>query len=172
MKVYKKSQAMGPLFLHACFFAFLFALIFNPSFSQIQEKEWLEISKFVDGDTFWVKDSKGQEEKIRLIGIDAPEARRTGKKDIGHYGKEASAYLEKYIGEKRVRLELDVSRYDRYKRTLAYVYLEDGTFLNAHLVKEGYASVMTVPPNVRHADLFLKLQQEARKKKKGLWGMP
>ena len=163
---------MGSLFLRSFFFALLLALIFNPCFSQIQEKEWLEISKFVDGDTFWVKDAKGKEEKIRLIGIDAPEARRTGKKDIGHYGKEASAYVEKFIGEKRVRLEFDVSRYDRYKRTLAYVYLEDGTFLNAHLVKQGYASVMTVPPNVKYAELFVKLQREAREHKMGLWGMP
>ena len=163
---------MGSLFLRSFFFALFLALNFNPCFSQIQEKEWLEISKFVDGDTFWVKDAKGQEEKIRLIGIDAPEARRTGKKDVGHYGKEASAYVEKFIGEKRVRLEFDVGRYDRYKRTLAYVYLEDGTFLNAHLVKEGYASVMTVPPNVKYAELFVKLQRKARAHKRGLWSIP
>jgi len=52
---------------------------------------------------------------------------------------------------------------------LAYVYLEDGTFLNAHLVKNGYASVMTIPPNVKYADYFVKLQREARLNKRGLW---
>ena len=56
-----------------------------------------------------------------------------------------------------------------YGRTLAYVYLEDGTFLNAELVKQGYAMVMTVPPNVKYAHLFVKLQQEARENNRGLW---
>ncbi len=55
---------------------------------------------------------------------------------------------------------------DRYGRLLAYVYLEDGTFVNAWLVENGYAMVMTIPPNVRNQDVFLKLQREA---KRGLW---
>ena len=55
-------------------------------------------------------------------------------------------------------------------RILAYAYLEDGTFLNAYLVENGYAMVLTVPPNVKHTDLFLKLQQNARIQNKGLWG--
>jgi micrococcal nuclease len=163
---------MSLRFLPAFFLVFLFSFYFNQSYSQIREREWVEISKFVDGDTFWVMDSKGQKEKIRLIGIDAPEARKTGKKDIEQFGKEASTYVQRLLFDKKVRLEFDVGRYDRFKRTLAYVYLEDGTFLNAHLVKEGYATVMTVPPNVRHADLFVKLQQDARNNKKGLWAYP
>ncbi|MCK7536628.1 MAG: thermonuclease family protein [Marinilabiliales bacterium] len=48
-------------------------------------------------------------------------------------------------------------------------YLDDGTFVNADLVKKGYATVMTMPPNVRHADEFVKLAEKARKQKKGLW---
>ena len=101
--------------------------------------------------------------------MDAPESRKSGKKEIGYYGKESKAYVTQLLTGKKVRLEYDVSKYDRYKRTLAYVYLENGTFLNAFLIKNGYASVMTVPPNVRHADLFVQLQKEARDKKKGLW---
>lgn len=58
---------------------------------------------------------------------------------------------------------------DKYGRLLAYVYLEDGTFVNAWLVENGYAMVMTVPPNVRHQELFLRLQREAREAKRGLW---
>lgn len=69
-----------------------------------------------------------------------------------------------------MRLELDVDQMDRYGRTLAYVYLEDGTFLNAKLVEEGYAVIMTVPPNVKYVDLFIKLQKEARENRKGLCG--
>ncbi len=58
---------------------------------------------------------------------------------------------------------------DKYGRTLAYVYLEDGTFVNASLVEHGYAMVMTFPPNVKHEALFLRLQREAREQKRGLW---
>lgn len=58
---------------------------------------------------------------------------------------------------------------DKYGRLLAYVYLEDGPFVNAWLVQHGYAQVMTVPPNVKHQELFLKLQREAREARKGLW---
>jgi len=155
--------------------AFLFTLLFVFPLYELPvqvQYEWVEVSKFVDGDTFWITNSKGQQEKIRLIGVDAPESRRTGRKEIGYYGKEASAYVERMLDGKKIRLEYDVGKYDRYKRTLAYVYLQDGTFLNAHLVENGYAMVMTVPPNVKYADLFVKLQKEARKKKKGLWSMP
>lgn len=150
-------------------FLFTIPLLELPAQSQNQ---WVEVFKFVDGDTFWITNSKGQQEKIRLIGVDAPETRRTGKKEIGYYGKEASAYVFKLLDGKKIRLEYDVGKYDRYKRTLAYVYLEDGTFLNANLIENGYAMVMTVPPNVKYAELFVSLQREARGKKKGLWGMP
>jgi len=68
------------------------------------------------------------------------------------------------LKDQKVRLEYDVGKTDRYKRTLAYVYLEDGTFINAKLIKEGYATVMTIPPNVKYAELFVKLEQEAREK--------
>ena len=65
-----------------------------------------------------------------------------------------------------VKLELDVQPRDKYGRLLAYVYLSDGTMLNALLVQEGYAQVMTIPPNVKYQDLFLKLQREAREQGK------
>lgn len=135
-----------------------------------QEKQtFLPITKVVDGDTFWVMNAKGEEEKIRLIGVNSPEARRTGRTEIEYFGKESSDFAKKRLTGKRVRLEYDVQRYDRYRRTLAYVYLEDGTFFNALLVKEGYATVATFPPNVKFKSTFLKLEREARSRKKGLW---
>ena len=73
------------------------------------------------------------------------------------------------LKDQKVRLEYDVGKTDRYKRILAYVYLEDGTFINAKLIKEGFATVMTIPPNVKYAELFVMLEQEARKNDKGLW---
>ena len=82
---------------------------------------------------------------------------------------EAAEANRKLVNGKTVRLEFDVQEFDKYGRTLAYVYLEDGTFVNAWLVKNGYAMVMTVPPNVKYQDLFLKLQREAREQKRGMW---
>ena len=98
---------------------------------------------------------------VALLSCDAP--------DVQYYGKEAKVFLTNLILGKNVRLEFDVGKKDRYGRTLAYVYLEDGAFLNAELVKQGYAVIMTVPPNVKYADLFLQLQSKARDAKRGLW---
>lgn len=149
--------------------ATIFVLIFSSQSIAQNKSEFLEIAKFVDGDTFWVKHPGGEDEKIRFIGVNTPEARNTGRTQIEYFRKEASAYVKELLTGKKVRLEFDVQRYDRYKRTLAYIFLEDGTFLNAHLVKEGYATVATYPPNVKYVDLFTKLQREARKNNRGLW---
>ena len=73
------------------------------------------------------------------------------------------------LSGQRVKLVCDVDSLDPYGRTLAYVYLEDGTFINAELLKNGYAMVMTIPPNVKFADEFVRLQQDARINNKGLW---
>ncbi len=86
-------------------------------------------------------------------------------------------YLTKMLTGKKVRLVSDVDSLDKYGRTLYNVYLDNGTFVNAELLKNGYAVLLkngyavllTVPPNVAFADYFAKLQREARGKRKGLW---
>lgn len=78
--------------------------------------------------------------------------------------------MKQLLQGKRVRLVSDVDSLDQFGRTLAYVYLEDGTFVNAELIKGGYAVLMTIPPNVRFAEDFIALQREARRKNRGLWG--
>jgi len=139
--------------------------------------DFVKCIKVIDGDT--IKIATG--ENVRLIGVDTPESRRNkklyrdadrSKEDadaIIAMGKESAKYTTGLVLGKDVRLEFDVQKKDRYGRLLAYVYLEDGTFVNAELVKQGYASPMTVPPNVKYVDLFKKLYQEARENKKGLW---
>ena len=129
------------------------------------------VIKVIDGDTFWVDDGASQF-KVRFIGIDAPETRNTKFKKKGFYAGEAKEYVSKLTLNKQVKLVWDIQRMDRYQRALAYVYLEDGTFLNANLVENGYAVVSTFPPNVKHVDLFLKLQYDAREKQYGLWSLP
>ncbi len=84
-------------------------------------------------------------------------------------GKWAADFTRKLVEGKEVKLEFDVSQRDKYGRLLAYVYLTDGTFVNAEIIKQGFAQVMTIPPNVKHQDLFLRLQKEARENRRGLW---
>lgn len=132
-------------------------------------EEYYAVTKVIDGDTFWVDDGSEKGRKVRLIGVDAPETRRSARKAVGYYAKESREFLTNLLLKREVRLEFDAAPRDRYGRTLAYVYLRDGTFVNAELLKQGYAMVMTVPPNVRYAEDFLRLQVEARKRGKGLW---
>lgn len=130
------------------------------------EDGYRTVKRVIDGDTFVLENG----EKVRLTGVDAPESRNTGRKKIGYYGKESKAFLKQYLTGKKVRLEYDVTRTDRYNRTLAYVYMEDGTFLNAEIVRLGYATVYTYPPNVKYAELFVEMAMDARENERGLWG--
>lgn len=131
--------------------------------------DYYAVTRVVDGDTFWVDDGSEKGLKVRLIGVDAPETRRSARKEIGYYGEESKEYLTRLLLDNEVRLEYDVDRKDRYGRALAYAYLPDGTFVNETLIKQGYATVLTVPPNVQYADAFVRYQQQARKKGRGLW---
>lgn len=146
----------------------LFSFFSEAGFSQ-STTSLLLVTKVSDGDTFWVTHPSGKKEKIRLIGINTPEARNTGRTEVEYFGKEASAYAKQLLLNKQVRLEFDLQKYDRYKRTLAYAYLPSGTMVNALLVKEGYARAATYPPNVRYQETFQNLEKEARRAKRGLW---
>ncbi|MEZ5169262.1 MAG: thermonuclease family protein [Acidimicrobiia bacterium] len=124
------------------------------------------IERVVDGDTLVVAGGT----RIRLIGIDTPETVHPSK-PVECFGREASAVTEQLLAPgTEVRLVYDVERTDRYDRTLAYVYrLDDGLFVNAELLEQGYAQISTFPPNVAHVDEFRDLQTEAREEQRGLW---
>lgn len=122
-----------------------------------------------DGDTIRVKLDNGQELKVRLLGIDTPETHHPTK-PVGCYGPEASNFTKKMLSEKEVDLEYDVERYDKYGRTLAYVYL-NGERYNDILVKNGYAKSLTILPNKKYSFKLLQLELEAEKNKVGLWGV-
>lgn len=130
---------------------------------------FVSVTRVIDGDTFAIFNIYGSEEKIRLIGVNAPESRNSGKKKKEAFGEESKKYLTELLKNKRVKLEFDVQRIDKYGRTLAYVYLENGIFLNEYLVKSGYCQVATFPPNVKYQDLFIEAERFARSNKKGLW---
>src|SRR5690554_355240 len=80
---------------------------------------FLNVTKVVDGDTFWVDDGSEKGLKIRLIGVNTPETVHP-QKPVEFYGKEASNYVKSLLTRRRVKLQYDVSRKDRYGRTLAY----------------------------------------------------
>ncbi len=145
------------------------------------------VTRTADGDTIevrWVGAGRDKLEKVRLIGVDAPELSHPDlgiKEQPG--GREAAAYTRRILMEQRPRevlLEFDAQERDKHGRLLAYVWLSyprkgdeaevREKMLNARLLLDGHARIMTVPPNVRYADLFRKLQAEAREAGRGLWG--
>jgi len=150
---------------------------FSVPFGKSYDYSNILVKRTVDGDTLELENGQ----RVRLIGIDTPEihessklyrdSRKTGQdvSVIQGLGRRAHQFTKNLLEGKRVRLEFDVEKRDKYKRLLAYVYLPDGKFVNGEIVKQGYASLMTIPPNVKYADLFLKLYQEAREDKRGLW---
>jgi micrococcal nuclease len=123
------------------------------------------VERVVDGDT--IVTGLG---RVRLIGVDTPET-VDPRRPVGCFGHEASANTAALLPPgTKVRLVYDVERRDRYGRLLAYVYrLDDGLFVNARILADGFASILTIPPNVAHADEFLELQRRAREAGRGLW---
>jgi micrococcal nuclease len=126
------------------------------------------VTRVVDGDTIHVSEG-GRDETVRYIGVDTPESVKPGT-PVQCFAKRASAYNERLIDGERVRLVLDAEHRDRYGRLLAYVYrARDGLFVNAALVRGGYAVPLTIAPNVAHARDFRRLARTARRKGRGLW---
>lgn len=142
------------------------------------KKEGLAPGKFVnayvklvvDGDTIKVTYKK-EEYNVRLLCIDTPESVKQGV-DIQPFGKEASKATEKLVSGKPVKLVFDKGLRDKYGRLLAYVFLENGEFLNALLVRNGFARVEIVAPNSMYKAYFHKLQESAIDDKTGFWRLP
>lgn len=146
------------------------------------EKEFYIVKKVNDGDTFEVEIS-GRTERVRMLGIDTPERfesdkltrdiERTGrdKETIKKLGELASGYTTSLIGGKMVTLaaEPNGDDKDKYGRLLRYVYLEDGTFVNKKIVEDGYANAYR-RFNLSKQKEFIEAENQAREKKKGLWG--
>jgi micrococcal nuclease len=144
----------------------------QPALKKVQQNISVKVTKVVDGDTIKVK-INGKEENVRLIGVDTPENVHPSK-PVQYYGPEASAYTKKRLEGQTITLEFDVQQRDKYGRLLAYVWLANGKnkkaeMFNQTLVKEGYAQVLTIPPNVKYTDSFVKLQKQARDANRGLW---
>jgi micrococcal nuclease len=117
------------------------------------------VERVGDGDTFSCRDGR----KVRLLGIDTPELGQ------GEPGRRAHEALRRLLPRgTAVRLEGDVAPRDRYGRVLAYVWT-GSRMVNETLVREGWAVLYTLPPNVKHAGRLERAQQEARASHAGLW---
>lgn len=151
-----------------------------------------KLVRVTDGDTIVVR-LDGQEEKLRLIGIDTPEKYNSEKlrrdaaesrlsaEEIKRLGQAASTYTEKLVRGKPLYLEFDATERDRYGRILAYIYVPDKggnrvidgqtfTQVNLAIVKGGWAEPLTIPPNVRYAETYLSASRRAKAQGLGMWG--
>ncbi len=159
---------------------FIVLTIFSSVNSYAQQKT--TVTRIIDGDILQALYGE-REKRIRLIGIDSPESRvnmKTKKeanmseqdiKTIIEMGRKAKEFVDSLV--KRgdlITIEFDVQERDRHGRLLCYVYLSNGKMLNEEIVKAGYANVLSIPPNVKYKDKFLRAYKQARNGKVGLWG--
>lgn len=128
-----------------------------------EESRFFRVIRIIDGDSLEVE-GVGE---IRLIGVDSPELYHP-LKPVQYYAREASEFVRNLIGQSRVRLEYDREKFDKYGRTLAYVYLEDGRSLNEEIIKNGYGFALLRFP-FKYLVRYKQLEAEAREAGLGLW---
>lgn len=158
-------------------------LVATPSVTQVPEEnippqslgitgQQAQVTRVIDGDTVEVS-IDNELQKIRLIGVDTPET-VDPRREVGCFGKEASAVTKKLVDGKIVLLVRDISETDKFDRLLRYVYVRgesrEEIFVNDYLVREGFAKAVTFPPDVKFSEQFRDAEREAREQKKGLWG--
>jgi micrococcal nuclease len=126
---------------------------------QIRPEASCVVGAVADGDSFRCSDGR----RVRLIGIDSPESQQQP------YGGQArGALLELLTAGAAVWLESDVAPLDRYGRLLAYVWIGP-ILVNEAMVRDGWAVLYTVPPNVKYVERLTRAQNEARARGTGLW---
>ncbi|NOQ89999.1 MAG: hypothetical protein GQ549_03535 [Gammaproteobacteria bacterium] len=147
------------------------ALLINvPAFADnactvAQYDETSQVKYIHDGDTLHLKDGR----KVRLIGINTPEVAR-GKQAAELFSAEAKNTLKAlFKDDKSINLVFGKEEKDHYQRTLAHGFTKDGLNIQAALLKQGYAQVITFPPNTKFTACYLEQERIARCSKKGLW---
>ncbi len=130
----------------------------------------VEVTRVIDGDTISLsgldvgrRDSRTANRVARIIGVDTPEVNGEC------YARESTEFTRSNLLGRKVFVDFDVERLDRYGRALVYVWESEGAFFNGRLVAEGYAQQATFPPNVRYEELFSRLVRDARESQRGLW---
>lgn len=138
------------------------------------------VVRAIDGDTVVVL-TNGREDVVRLIGVDTPEVHESPRLDrevarsgrdraaIRRLGKRAAQFTQDRLLGRTVAIERDAELHDRYRRHLAYLWVDDDMLFNAEILRAGYARLMTVPPNVKYASYFRALERAAQAAGRGLW---
>jgi micrococcal nuclease len=121
------------------------------------------VRQVIDGDTITVSGVG----VVRLLGVDAPE-KTGGYRAAERFGDASTTFLKKLVEGRVVRLEYDGARKDQYKRTLAYVFLEDGTLANEAIIRAGWAEVYRRFDIVRKPQL-MAAERDARSARRGMW---
>lgn len=128
------------------------------------------VREVVDGDTLEIEFGDGNRDRVRLLGIDTPE---TVDRDrpVECFGPEASARTKSLLPSgTRIGVQRDLEARDRYGRLLVYLWRRaDGLFVNASLVRDGFARTLSIPPNVAHRSELSAAAAEARSAELGLW---
>jgi len=126
------------------------------------------VIRVVDGDTVIARFDNGAAETVRLLGVDTPEV-VDPRKPVQCFGHAASDFTKAHLTGKRVSLELDAEKRDKYGRLLVYVIL-GGHRYNDQLLERGYARFLVIPPNGAHARAMLHEELAAKAARLGLWG--
>ena len=131
--------------------------------------QYYAVTNVVDGDTIKVN-INGTVETLRLIGMDTPET-VDPRKPVQCFGKEASNKAKELLSGTKVRLEKDPTQgeLDKYGRTLAYIYREDGLFYNKHMIEQGYAHEYTYNTPYKYQAEFKAAENSAQENMRGLW---
>ena len=154
-KLRAKKPGVIQILLPFLFITFLFTSLYGQDVTKVK--------RVIDGDTLHLTNGG----KVRLIGVNTPETKHP-QKPVEYFGKEADLFTKRMVEGKEVRLEYDWQRKDKYRRTLGYVYLLDGTFLNAEIIKQGYGFAETRFP-FKYLEDFRRYEKEARENGRGLW---
>jgi micrococcal nuclease len=174
-------ESLFPSIIFLTILSPIFLLLPLVALSGSQDKIYT-VKRVVGGDTILLTNG----ERVRLIGVDTPEvneskklcrdAERTGRdiETIKELGKKASEFTKSLVDRKEVRLGYDqanayIGHKDKYGGVLAYVYLKDGTFLNAEIIRQGYGFAYTRFP-FQYMEEFRRYEREARENERGLWG--
>jgi len=150
--MFRKSIALG------------FALLLLFCADGVGAEQWVSVKRVTDGDTVKLADGRF----VRYIGVDAPEINHE-RNAAEPFGFDARGLNFELIGSRRIRLEFDIEHFDDYGRTLAYLFLPDGSMVNEKLLQSGMAYCLYKMPNIKYEARLLKAQREAMQDRRGMW---
>jgi endonuclease YncB( thermonuclease family) len=134
-----------------CSVLFIFLISFVIA-KNTSAESWYTVKWVNDGDTIVLTNGK----RVRYIGINAPEIDHDNHR-AQPFGYESRSYNKGVVLKRKIRLEFDRERLDRYGRLLAYLFLPDGTFLNEALLQKGYAYFLFKKPNLKYNQRLLNI---------------